>query len=107
MDTNTEEKREAASRQLVGAVVALVILQGIVLGGAFVMLGTLSESLANTLIIPVLLVGGVPIVFLMRRLSALETAFWKEVAQLHGGEFHLERREGGGLSATLILPRNS
>jgi len=84
MDTNTEEKREAASRQLVGAVVALVILQGIVLGGAFVMLGTLSESLANTLIIPVLLVGGVPIVFLMRRLSALETAFWKEVAQLHG-----------------------
>ena len=39
--------------------------------------------------------------------SGLGLAIVERAARLHGGEFLLEQREGGGLSATLILPRNS
>ena len=39
--------------------------------------------------------------------SGLGLAIVERAARLHGGEFRLERRVGGGLSATLILPRNS
>ena len=38
--------------------------------------------------------------------SGLGLAIVERTARLHGGEFRLERREGGGLSATLVLPRN-
>lgn len=39
--------------------------------------------------------------------SGLGLAIVERAARLHGGEFRLERREGGGLGATLTLPRNS
>jgi two-component system osmolarity sensor histidine kinase EnvZ len=39
--------------------------------------------------------------------SGLGLSIVERTACLHGGEFRLERRVGGGLSATLILPRNS
>ena len=39
--------------------------------------------------------------------SGLGLAIVERTARLHGGEFRLERRKGGGLSATLILPRDS
>lgn len=39
--------------------------------------------------------------------SGLGLSIVERAARLHGGEFRLERREGGGLRATLILPRNS
>ncbi|MHB9102678.1 MAG: ATP-binding protein [Sulfuricella sp.] len=38
--------------------------------------------------------------------SGLGLAIVERTARLHGGEFRLERREGGGLSATLILLRD-
>jgi two-component system osmolarity sensor histidine kinase EnvZ len=39
--------------------------------------------------------------------SGLGLAIVERTARLHGGEFRLEHREGGGLSASLILPRIS
>ncbi|MBU1689108.1 MAG: HAMP domain-containing protein [Gammaproteobacteria bacterium] len=39
--------------------------------------------------------------------SGLGLAIVERTARLHSGEFHLERREGGGLSASLTLPRVS
>lgn len=39
--------------------------------------------------------------------SGLGLAIVERTARLHGGKFHLERREGGGLSASLILPRDA
>ena len=37
--------------------------------------------------------------------SGLGLAIVERAARLHGGEFHLEQREGGGLAARLILPK--
>jgi two-component system osmolarity sensor histidine kinase EnvZ len=36
--------------------------------------------------------------------SGLGLAIVERAARLHGGEFHLELRDGGGLKATLMLP---
>jgi len=37
--------------------------------------------------------------------SGLGLAIVERAARLHGGEFHLEQREGGGLVAKLVLPK--
>jgi two-component system osmolarity sensor histidine kinase EnvZ len=39
--------------------------------------------------------------------SGLGLAIVERAARLHGGEFRLESREGGGLQATLVLPLNA
>ena len=82
---SVEEKRKATSRWLVGVIVALAVFEFIALGLTEVSPAYAPyESFFDAAVILGLIIGGVPIVFLVRRLKALEAMFWKEVAQLYG-----------------------
>lgn len=88
---NIEEQRKIISRQIVWAIVGLVVFELILMGVAwassvYVLRAGLQIRIEFLVIAIIALgsVGMVPIIILVRRAGQLETLFWQEVAHLHG-----------------------